>query len=166
VKGLLGVDADRAGAGSSFVFLVATKDSARAIWPQIQAAGGLPTIATSLVYNGESDPAVDNALAGLQFVDIPWMLSDGGGPLSRLALARTQPRIGGSDQRLYAMGIDAYRMAPRATDLARRPGSFFPGQTGALRIDSTGHVHRQLVLGQFTAQGVLLAKTAGAGTAR
>ena len=161
VEGLLrgGAGADR---GTAFVFLVATREAARTIWPKIRAAGGPPTYATSLVYPGDFDPAADQMLAGLYFVDIPWMLADDDGPLSRRALGRARPRIGGSDQRLYAMGIDAYRVAPRVADLARRPGSFYPGLTGALRVDSAGRVQRQLVLGQYTASGVVLAAASGA----
>jgi len=160
VQGLLG--GGEAKAGNAFVFLVATKESARAIWPRIREAGGPPTYATSLVYPGSFDPSADQVLAGLYFVDIPWMLANDDGPLSRRALSRTLPNLGGSDQRLYAMGMDAYRVAPRVADLARRPGSFYPGHTGGLRVDSAGRVHRQLVLGQFTATGVALAATPAA----
>jgi uncharacterized protein len=148
--------------GRACVFLVATREAARAIWPKIQTAGGPSTYATSLVYPGDFDPGLDHVLAGLHFVDIPWMLAGDDGPLSRHALRRTLPKIGGSDQRLYAMGIDAYRVAPRVADLARRPGSSYPGQTGALRVDSAGRVQRQLVLGQYTANGVVLATSPGA----
>jgi outer membrane PBP1 activator LpoA protein len=161
VDGLLGASAGTA-RGDAFVFLVATRESARAIWPKIRTAGGPPTYATSLVYPGDFDPAADQALAGLYFVDIPWMLADDDGPLSRRALGRALPKIGGSDQRLYAMGIDAYGVAPRVADLARRPGSFYPGLTGALRVDPAGRVQRQLVLGQYTASGVVLAAAPGA----
>lgn len=154
VQGLL-AGADK----GAFVFLVASKEAARALWPQIRAAGGLPAYATSLVNNGDFDPAADQALVGLNFVDIPWMLADDDGPLSRRALRRTNPRIQGGDQRLYAMGVDAYRVVPRLTDLAKRPGSFYAGQTGALSLDGAGRVHRQLVVGQFTTNGVALAGT-------
>ncbi len=152
VQGLL-AGADK----GAFVFLVARKEQARILWPQIRAAGGLPAYATSLVNNGDFDPAADQALVGLNFVDIPWMLADGDGPLSRRALRRANPGIGGSDQRLYAMGVDAYRVVPRLTDLAKRPGSFYSGQTGALSLDGAGRVHRQLVIGQFSATGVSMA---------
>lgn len=152
VQGLL-AGADK----GAFVFLVARKEQARILWPQIRAAGGLPAYATSLVNNGDFDPAADQTLVGLNFVDIPWMLADGDGPLSRRALRRTNPGIGGSDQRLYAMGVDAYRVVPRLTDLAKRPGSFYSGQTGALSLDGAGRVHRQLVIGQFNATGVSMA---------
>ncbi len=156
VQALLG-KADKTGA---FVFLITTRDSARVIWPQIRAAG-LPAIATSLVYPGDFDPAADQALAGLQFVDIPWMLADDDGPLSRRTLKRNLPKLGGSDQRLYAMGADAYRVAPRVADLAKRPGAFYAGLTGALRVDSAGRVQRQLSLGQYSATGVALAPAPG-----
>jgi uncharacterized protein len=161
VQALLGGREARTGAGGPCVFLVATRESARAIWPRIQAAGGVPTYATSLVYPGDFDPGLDAVLAGLYFVDIPWMLSKDDGPLSRQAVRRTLPGIGGSDQRLYAMGIDAYRLAPRAADLAKRPGSFYPGQTGTLRVDPSGRVQRELVVGQYTPTGVVLTSAGG-----
>jgi len=161
VQALLGGRAADPSAGGSCVFLVATRESARAIWPRIQAAGGLPTYATSLVYPGDFDPGLDAVLAGLYFVDIPWMLAKDDGPLSRQAVRRTLPGIGASDQRLYAMGIDAYRLAPRAVDLAKHPGSFYAGQTGTLRVDAKGQVQRQLVVGRYTPTGVVLASAGG-----
>jgi len=147
---------------NAFVFLVASKDSARTIWPQIRAAGEVPTFATSLVYTGDFGPTQDAVLVGLNFVDIPWMLTDDDGPLSRRALRRAQPGISGSVQRLYAMGIDAYQLAPRAAELSKGPGAFYPGKTGGLRVDASGRVHRQLVLGRYTATGVALAASIGA----
>jgi outer membrane PBP1 activator LpoA protein len=53
------------------------------------------------------------------------------------------------------MGIDAYRLAPRVDEMGRQPGTFFPGETGGLSVDSRGEVHRQLILAQFTDRGVI-----------
>jgi hypothetical protein len=55
--------------------------------------------------------------------------------------------------RLYAMGVDAYRLAPRLAGLAKDPAATFPGATGTLSLDSLGRVQRQLTLAQFTATG-------------
>lgn len=141
---------------ADFVFLVATDDLASKIYPQVKLAssGSLPVISTSHVYSGSFDPARDQALVGLYFVDIPWMLGVGGdGPLSRRGLSGTSAYLSGPLARLYAMGIDAYRLAPRVSELASRPGAFYPGQTGGLWIDPVGRVQRQLTLGRFTNTG-------------
>lgn len=130
------------------VFLVATADTARKLYPKVRAATAqspLMVVSTSHVYAGSFDARRDAGLVGLYFIDIPWMFDIGRGSL---------PRRGGSDAltRLYAMGIDAYRLAPRLSALSANRG-YYPGQTGELSVDSRGRIHRQLVLGRFTATG-------------
>lgn len=138
------------------MFFVATNTMARKIYPQIAKAAPrqTPVISTSHVYTG-TVKSEDKVLEGLYFVDIPWILdTDSTGPLSRRA---TKGATASSPlARLYAMGIDAYRMAPRLSALASSPGAYYPGQTGGLAIDALGHVTRQLKLGQFTANGTRL----------
>jgi hypothetical protein len=51
------------------------------------------------------------------------------------------------------MGIDGYRLAPRVAQMGKSPGTFFPGETGGLTIDSLGQIRRQLMLAQFTKSG-------------
>lgn len=140
------------------IFLVAGSADAGAILDQLRQAGSrLPVIATSHVYNGDQAPERDRALAGLYFVDIPWMLDqERTDALSRNALRRTQPKVQGSLARLYAMGIDSYRLAPRIAGMARLPGSVFPGATGGLTVDAGGLVQRRLQLAQFTPRGPVL----------
>ncbi|AFL74276.1 penicillin-binding protein activator [Thiocystis violascens] len=157
-----GASADRVaakllgGADADLVFLVATADMARKLHPSLQAASTKPivVISTSHVYSGDFDPKRDAGLVGLYFVDIPWMLDVGGaGPLSRRVLSKgTDPLA-----RLHAMGIDAYRLAPRLADLAKNPGAYYPGQTGGLSLDRLGRIQRQLELGRFTETGPRLA---------
>lgn len=147
------------GGNADLVFLVATAEMARKLHPSIQTASKQPitVISTSHVHLGDFDPVRDAALVGLYFVDIPWMLDVGGtGPLSRRRLT------GGADPlaRLHAMGIDAYRLAPRLTGLAKNPGAYYPGQTGGLSIDRVGRIQRQLELGRFTDTGPRVADIA------
>ena len=113
-------------------------------------------IATSAVYSGATDPARDKALTGLYFVDLPWVLGVGAAddPLARAKLKRGAPYLATPlGLRLYAMGIDAYRLPPRLAALAKNPRATFPGETGTLSLDSLGRVQRQLTLAQFTASG-------------
>ncbi len=149
---------------ADMLFLVATADLARRLYPQIRLASAKPlmVISTSHVYAGRFEPERDRALIGLYFVDIPWMLEDGGsGPLSRRDWVGRSPEALAPLARLYAMGIDAYRLAPRLSELAKNPGTFYPGQTGGLSIDPVGRVQRKLRLGRFTETGPRLADDTG-----
>jgi outer membrane PBP1 activator LpoA protein len=139
------------------LFLVATNELAHKLYPQIRLSrSSMVVMSTSHVYSGVFDPARDRVLAGLYFVDIPWMLNSGGeGTLSRRRLSGSSFEVANPLARLYAMGIDAYRITPRLPALAKNPGAFYPGQTGGLSIDSLGRVQRQLALGRFGESGVL-----------
>lgn len=146
------------GSQADFVFLAADAAQAREIYPLIRrGASALPVIATPDVYSGDADPARDKDLTGLYFVDLPWLLGVGA---DTDPLARSKMRKGSAylatplGLRLYAMGIDAYRLAPRLTALAKSPSATFPGETGILSVDSLGRVQRQLTLGRFTESGV------------
>jgi hypothetical protein len=140
---------------ADFVFLVATTKDAQAIYSSLREAGArMPVVATSHVYSGEFDPNRDAALSGLYFVDIPWILdNERSDSLSRKALRDKLPNVNGPLARLYAMGIDGYRLAPRVAQMGKSPGTFFPGETGGLTIDSLGQIRRQLMLAQFTKSG-------------
>ena len=145
------------GSQADFVFLAADTAQARQIYPLIRnGASALPAIATPDVYPGTADRARDKDLSGLYFVDLPWLLGVGA---DQDPLARSKMRQGAAylatplGLRLYAMGIDAYRLAPHLSALARSPGTTFPGETGILSIDSQGRVQRQLALGRFTDSG-------------
>ncbi|MBK1716481.1 penicillin-binding protein activator [Thiocystis violacea] len=152
------------GKDADMLFLVATDDMAREIHPQIRAATTKPlmVISTSHVYSGRFDATRDKPLVGLYFVDIPWMLDAGAnGPLSRRAVMGQTSSAAGPLARLYAMGIDAYRLTPRLTELARNPGAYHPGQTGGLAVDSLGRITRRLELGRFTETGPRPAEASG-----
>lgn len=153
-----------ADANADVVFLVATSSNVAELWSALQDAGNqAPVVATSHVYDGDLDPARDQRLNELYFVDIPWLLDQQRSDrLSRQALREALPNISGPLARLYAMGIDAYRLAPRIAEMGRQPGTFFPGETGGLSVDSRGEVRRQLVLAQFTDRGVITASSLGA----
>ncbi len=142
---------------ADFLFLAADAEQARTLYPALRGkAAGLPVVATSAVFPGGTDGARDRALNGLYFVDTPWMLGVGAAedPLALTRLKRGNGALATPlGLRLYAMGIDAYRLAPRLATLAKTPGATFPGATGTLSIDSQGRVQRALTLAQFTPNG-------------
>jgi outer membrane PBP1 activator LpoA protein len=134
------------------VFLVATAHAAAEIWPLVQRDSGglLPGFATSHVHRVEGPDSP--ALAGLQYVDIPWLAAPSAeDPVSFARLQAGNPAFESRYARLYAMGIDAYRLAPRLGELAARPSATVAGATGTLSLDRRRHVVRRLVLARIEA---------------
>ncbi|MBK1694589.1 hypothetical protein CKO09_07540 [Chromatium weissei] len=126
--------------------VVATPETARQLYSSIHLAAPptLTVMTTSHVYSGAHDASRNAVLNGLCFVDIPWMLT-----------AHQNITQGRADSlaRLYAMGIDAYRLLPRLTDLANNAGGYYSGQTGGLSVDQVGRIQRQLQLNCFGNDG-------------
>lgn len=136
-------------AGADFVFLVATAKLARQIWPQIRHKIGteLPVYATSHIYSGHFDPENDRRLVGLNFVEIPWLIEPArGDAVSSKGLHKKLPR-------LYAMGVDAYRLGSRLDWMSRNPQVGVQGKTGILSMDSRRRIHRELTLARIDADG-------------
>lgn len=101
----------------------------------------LPAYASSLV-NQHLDPAVLRDLEGVVFVDLPWIVTPDAPALARLP---RRPMANLVLDRLYALGLDAYRVA-RAFVEAVPERLQFRGATGLLTL-AEGR--------QFTREGVL-----------
>ncbi|MGI4846125.1 MAG: penicillin-binding protein activator [Janthinobacterium lividum] len=102
---------------------------------QVRSAIGtsLPTYGTGSINPGP-DPAMSGPeLAGVRILDLPWTVQPDN-PLVA-SYPRWSGETGGYDmKRLYALGIDAFRIA---RELAARPGARFEldGVTGRLSVD-------------------------------
>ena len=55
----------------------------------------------------------------------------------------------GSLGRLYAMGVDAYRLAPRLNQLKALPESRVDGLSGSLSLNPAQRIERQLPWAEF-----------------
>ena len=135
-----------------FVFLVADAQDARLIKPQLNFhhAGSLPVYSTSYIFTGTPDPVDDRDLDGITFGDMPWLLVGSGRmAVLRARLANDQKYVNTPLDRLYALGLDAYRLIPRLLALSTEPGSQFHGATSTLTIAADGVIHRQLVWARF-----------------
>ncbi|MBC9252112.1 hypothetical protein A9179_17715 [Pseudomonas alcaligenes] len=132
-----------------FIFLAATPQQAQQIKPTLafQYAGDVPVYATSHLYTGGANPAQYMDLEGIRFCETPWLL-DANDPL-RQQVDSQWPQAAGSLGRLYAMGVDAYRLAPRLSQLKALPDSRVEGLSGSLSLNASQRVERQLPWAEF-----------------
>lgn len=108
--------------------------------------GALPVYATSQVNPGESGPLAGFDLANVRFLDMPWMVQPDH------PAVMVYPRRDFQDavdlQRLYALGIDAFRIAQ---DLLRGgSGITLDGVTGRLMLGRDRQFARELTAARFT----------------
>lgn len=131
------------------IFLAALPRHARMIKPQLRFiyASRYPVYATSHVYTGQQDVESDADLNGILFCDAPWILD---GPRDRVQreAARGWSDDRGLYPRLFALGLDAYRVAAHLA--GRDPtATALEGATGDLSVTPAGEVHRQLRCARF-----------------
>src|SRR5690606_21242351 len=132
-----------------FIFLAATPQQAQQIKPTLafQYAGDLPVYATSHLYTGGHNPTQYQDLEGIRFCETPWLL-EANDPL-RQQVDRQWPQAAGSLGRLYAMGVDAFRLAPRLSQLQALPDSHVEGLSGTLSLNQAQRIERRLPWAEF-----------------
>ncbi|OAI49637.1 hypothetical protein AYO45_06960 [Gammaproteobacteria bacterium SCGC AG-212-F23] len=109
------------------IFLLAQPENARLIAPLLKYYGmtNTPIYSTSVIYSGMPSPNRDSELNGIAFIDAPLTLQK-------------------NNNRLYAVGRDAYYISQhlqRMNQLANFP---VYGGTGALTMSSNRQIHRRL----------------------
>jgi len=124
------------------IFILAKPAQARSIMPMLayQYGGDLPVYAISSVFSGAINPRQDQDINKLHFPELPWLLNES--PLKQ-SLAQLDPA---SQQlpRMYALGIDSYRLHSRLGLLGTISGSTFYGSTGALTVNADKKIQREL----------------------
>ena len=132
-----------AAASADMAFLALDVTRARLVRPYL---GALPIYATSQVYPGNAGPLAGFDLAGVHFLDMPWLLQPD------LPAVMAYPRPDFHDaielERLYALGIDAFRVMQSL--LAGKPDVAFDGVTGRITPGPNHHFLRGLTAAQFT----------------
>jgi len=105
----------------------------------------LPIYATSQVHPGNTGPLVAFDLAGVRFLDMPWLLQ----PEHPAVMVYPRPDYDDSVEfsRFYALGIDAFRIA--MVLLAGKPGAVIDGVTGQLTLGHDALFVRALTAAQF-----------------
>ncbi|MGH8660738.1 MAG: penicillin-binding protein activator [Burkholderiales bacterium] len=106
----------------------------------------LPIYATSQVHPGIAGPLVAFDLAGVRFLDMPWILQ----PEHPVVMVYPRPAYDESVElsRFYALGIDAFRIA--MVLLTGKPGAVFDGVTGRLMLGPDSQFVRALTAAQFS----------------
>lgn len=101
----------------------------------------LPIYATSLVYASSADKLQLYDLDGVRFMDMPWLLEQDHPAV--MAYQRIRMESGALDEeRFYALGIDAYRIAQALLEDNGAP-SRIDGVTGTITLDQQ-HFERAL----------------------
>jgi hypothetical protein len=134
------------------VLLAAFPGQARQVQPQIagQPQGPLPVYATSHVYTGVPDPTQDRDLEGIIFADMPWVVSPSAvAPDLQRSFQESWPELRQGYNRLFAFGVDAYRLLPELTRLSSAGTPPVAGVTGQLSLDRGNRIVREPAWAQF-----------------
>ena len=132
-----------------FIFLAATPQQAQQIKPTLnfQYAGDVPVYATSNLYSASGDVNQYNDMTGIRFCETPWLLDTTNN--LRQQVVQQWPQAAGSLGRLYAMGVDAYSLAPRLGQLKALPDNRIEGLSGSLSMNPNQRIERQLPWAEF-----------------
>jgi outer membrane PBP1 activator LpoA protein len=132
------------------IFIAANSRQARLIKPQLKFhhAQDLPVYTTSHISSSGGNPDDDRDLDEILYVDIPWMLDNRNNPDYR-QVSRLWPEESQRFSRLFALGIDAYRMIPSLRRLMINPEESRLHNTGTLSVDKHGRVKRSLMMATY-----------------
>ncbi len=132
------------------IFVAANSRQARLLKPQLKFhhAQDLPVYATSHISSSNANADDDRDLNDILFVDIPWML-DNKNNLDHQNIAKLWPDSSKRFSRLFAFGIDAYRLIPSLRRLMINPQDSMSQHTGALSVDSKGRIKRTLLMATY-----------------
>ena len=125
-----------------WVFMVALPKHGRQIRPMFDFnfASDLPIYSTSHIFSGKINRKKDGDLNGIRFTDLPWLIEN---PALKKDIEKHQKHANGAYSRLYAMGVDAFRLYPRLRQLSAFPSSKIFGVSGDLSMDVERKIHRQ-----------------------
>ncbi|MCE5180780.1 MAG: penicillin-binding protein activator [Betaproteobacteria bacterium] len=136
---------------ADMIFLAADANLAQMVRPYLDA--NTPTYATSMVFGGNREIGRNVDLNGVIFSEMPWLL------VPDHPAVMVYPRAENftiEQQRLYALGIDAFRLA---SVLAQNPqpaeGTVLDGVTGQISL-AAHQFTREMTLAQFQ-EGVAVA---------
>jgi outer membrane PBP1 activator LpoA protein len=130
--------------GVDAIFLAVKGSQARALAPQLAAAGlgGKLRVATSQLTSGTGKALEDAVLDGIAFPIETWSARGIPSLPSAASVGARMKTARGPAARLFAFGYDAWLLVAYMERLALEADGEIRGATGALRIDGLGNVQR------------------------
>ncbi|MDH4285341.1 MAG: penicillin-binding protein activator, partial [Gallionellaceae bacterium] len=129
----------------NMVFLAADTATARLIHPYLDIA--IPVYATSQLFNGNTDMLTNYDLNNTRFVDMPWLLQPEHPAV--MMYPRPEQTLEPNQERLYALGIDAFRLLQLMINNAYRTDLPMDGVTGQISLSSNHHFQRKAIPAQI-----------------
>ena len=131
-----------------FIFMAANPKEGQELKPLLRFhdIGDVPVYAMGRIYSGRHASASDQDLNGIVFPVTNWQLESTKADNLTLESLRD-----GAYGNLYALGQDAWQVLPWLPLMQKDPDLWFPGDIGALRMESNGHLERQPAWAQFSA---------------
>lgn len=125
------------------ILLIANQRIARAVKPALDYnfAGDIPVYATSRSIPGNNSPEAAIDLRGIRYCDLPWRVHPY--PL-RKSLENVNSEASGLSYGLFALGIDAARLASRLPQFKQNNSLTLNGTTGQLSLSAGRRFYRRL----------------------
>ncbi len=146
--------------GVNAVFIALKGTQARAIAPQLAAAGlgDKLRFATSQLLSGTGKPEQDKLLDGIAFPTETWGLQGVNGLPGAESTGKDLPTARGPAAKLFAFGYDAWLLTGYLERISESANGKIQGATGTLRVDGFGNIMRTPAWstfsnGQLTALG-------------
>ncbi len=137
------------------IFLAVNAQDARLVRPYLTTPTPTATYATSQAFGGADESQKNIDLAGVRFLDIPWMLQPDHPAV--MVYPRPEKNFSADSERLYAMGIDAYRLAHLfyRGEMPTR-GVVLDGVTGQISFPIKRQFTRELTAAEYQADVVVV----------
>ncbi len=137
------VEPKRAGpppvAPGNVVFLAGDNKQARLIRPYLNPT--LPVYGTSQLFNSRADALTNYDLNDIRFIDMPWLLQPDHPAV--MIYPRTEEPLDTEKERLYAFGIDAYRLLNIMLNDQFNKALPLDGVTGKIRLSENNTFKRE-----------------------
>jgi hypothetical protein len=135
---------------ADMIFLAANAPQAQGIRPWLDAA--IPTYGTSHLYDGAAKSIQNQDMLAVHFVDAPWLVEPDSPEF--VTLRPTEPLSSAEQQRLYALGLDAFRLVAVLDNAPAAGKLVLDGATGNIIMQENNTLTRELTPAQFRREGV------------
>ena len=141
---------------ADMIFLAVEADKARLVRPYLDNT--LATYATSQIYGNKQDAYKNVDLQDVRFIDMPWLLQPDHPAVMVYPHAEAPANI--ELGRLYALGIDAFRLGVALLNPTLRDGFILDGVTGKISLRDGYLMERELTPAQFQQTDIVILESA------